>query len=271
VVNEVYIDMRVKFAQQDQRDSMKKRSASYPGKNLKDTESFVITVFEKAGDAVMKYDDLAKQGGVPLRQADSYASTANQYGWMTQVRGKGYSPNSAICKALRTPHSDAEKKKIYLDAFKSPSLYKKIIIAWNGKKITDEGLKISLIRDYEFTDGGAVSASQIFLENAKFLGLIDADGNFNSDAEVVIDPESIKEKRARPNGPSSGKKTTSDKAKQKQEESPKVNQNLGGGTMKKIPIFVRGQELHLTVLEDMNQSDWEVVLKTIQTIKFYSR
>jgi hypothetical protein len=256
-------------------DSMKKRSSSYPGKNLKDAETFVVTVFEKAGEAVMQYADLAKQGGIPLRQADSYASTANQYGWMTQVRGKGYSPNSAICKALRTPHDDAEKKKLYLDAFKSPSLYKKIIVAWNGKKITDEGLKISLIRDYEFTDAGAQSASQIFIENAKFLGLLDPDGNFNSDAEITIDPDSIKEKRAKPVGASANNKNPTDKAKTKQQESHKPNEDSGAAARsaqtKKVPIFVRGQELYLLALEDMKQVDWDAVIKQIQNIKSYSR
>lgn len=254
---------------------MKKRSASYPSKNLNDTENFSVSVFEKVGETALKYSDLAKHGNVAAREADSFASTANQYGWMTQVRGKGYSPNSLICKALRTPKGDEEKNKLYLNAFMSPQIYKVIVSEWNGKKITEEGLIISLIRDHEFSDPGAKIASKIFFENVKFLGLLDNDSNFNIAADIVIDPNPVKEKRIKSQVSSSkpsSKKNTAHKATVKQEDQkPQYNTGGGSGSMKKISIFVREQELHWPVPDNMNQSDWDAVLKQIQNIKSFAK
>lgn len=253
---------------------MKKRSASYPSKSLQECEAFAVSVFEKVGDAVLDYAELAKQGNVPVREADSFASTSNQYGWMTQVRGKGYSPKSEICKALRTPHDEAEKNRLYISAFMSPPLYQIIINQWSGKKVTEEGLKISLIRDQEFSDAGSVSAARVFIENARFLGLLDLDGVFNEKADIVITPEVIKDRKVKSPSTTTNKKP-SEKTKPKQEEPYKYNgagaAAGGSGATKKISIFVRGQELHLAVLEDMNQSDWDAVIKQIQNIKSFSR
>jgi hypothetical protein len=47
---------------------------------------------------------------------------------------------------------------------------------FNGKKITEEGLKIYLIRDHEFLDTGPNIATKVFFENARSLGLIDTEG-----------------------------------------------------------------------------------------------
>jgi len=252
---------------------MRKRSASYPSKNLTETENFVVSVFQNVGDTALKYADLAKHGNVPVREADAFASTANQYGWMTQVRGKGYSPNSTICKALRTPKNEDEKKKLYLDAFLAPQLYKVISTEWKGKKITHEGLKISLIRDHEFSDIGAKQASKIFFDNAKFLGLIDSDNNFNIEAEIKFDPSTVKEKKAKPQlGAADGNKKAVGKPRiSKEILNPPYTPNVGSNSMKKISLFVRGQELHLPVPDDMNQSDWDAVIKQIQNIKSFSK
>jgi hypothetical protein len=252
---------------------MRKRSASYPSKNLKETETFVVSVFENVGDATLKYEELGKHGGVAVREADAFASTANQYGWMTQVRGKGYSPNSTICKALRTPKNDDEKNKLYLAAFLSPHIYKVISNEWNGKKITFEGLKISLIRDHEFSDVGAKLASKIFFDNAKFLGLIDDDSNFSIDAEIKIDTSTIKEKKVKSQSGTTevNKKGLVKPKTPKEVVTPPHTQHNGSNSMKKISIFVRGQELHWPVPDDMSQSDWDAVTKQIQNIKSFAK
>jgi len=253
---------------------MRKRSSSYPGKNLQDVEKFCISVFEKVGDTVLKYADLAKHGGVPVREVDTFASTATQYGWMTAVRGKGFSANSAICRALRTP-KDGEKNAIYLTAFQSPVIYKWLINHVNGKLVTEEGLRIDLVRDKDFSDPGSKQATKIFLENAKFLGLIDADNNFNAGAEIVINPEVIKETKTKSqsgSSPSTTKKANiQEKHKSPIQHTPLHDSNSNAGSMKKLSLYVRGQELTFSVFENMTQADWDAVIKQIQNIKAFSK
>jgi|GEM_PF-4065667 len=249
---------------------MRKRSPSYPSKPILSIENFVVSVFEKVGDTALNYNDLAKHGGVPVREADEYASTASQYGWLTQERGKGYSPNSAICKALRNPKNEEEKNKLYMGAFLAPQLYKLICTDFNRKKITLDGLKIYLIRDREFSDIGADVASQIFIDNAKFLGIIDTESTLNIDADIKIDLSTIKERQPKSvKATSSAAKKDSGKARVLEVQPPPSGNN--SNTMKKISVFVRGQELHFQVLEDMNQGDWDALIKQLQNIKSFSK
>lgn len=251
---------------------MKKRSVAYPSKNLIEIEKFIISVFENVGETTLKYSDLAKHGNVPVRDGDLFASTANQYGWLNKVRGEGFSPKSAISKALRTPKDDDEKKGLYLEAFKSPSIYRQIINHWNGKKITEEGLKIYLIRDQEFTDGGAKTATKVFLQNAALLGLLDNEGVLNIEGEITIDPTTIRENTKKSEASASTKKkVSSEKPKEKHTENLSFSTNVSSGSVRKISIFVRGQELLLPVLSDMNQADWDAVIKQLQNIKSFSK
>ncbi len=41
--------------------------------------------------------------------------------------------------------------------------------------------------------------------------------------------------------------------------------------MKKISVFVRGQELHLLLPEDMNQGDWDALIKQFQNIRSFAK
>lgn len=250
---------------------MKARSRSYPSKTLLDAEKFSISVFQNVGETNLKYSDLAKHGDVPVREADAFAVTAGQYGWMNKSHGKGYSAIPSICTALRTPHDDEEKSKLYLQAFQYPQLYKSLITELNGKKITEEGLKINLIRNHGFTDSGANVAAKVFIDNAKILSLINTEDIFNIDADIVIDLSAVKEKQ-----PKSVK--VSPIINQKDTAKPKVqNQNTTlpasaiGGSLKKISVFVRGIELGFQIPEDMNQGDWDAVIKQLQNIKLFSK
>jgi hypothetical protein len=105
---------------------------------------------------------------------------------------------------------------------------------------------------------------------------MDDDGNFNIAADIKIDPTAIKSKRTKPTGkmPADKKDTTGkNKSKLDEQERPAFNPAGNGnfGSMKKISVFVRGQELHLTVPDQMTQVDWDAIIKQIQNIKAFSK
>lgn len=254
---------------------MKKRSASYPSKTLFETENFSVSVFQNIGDAIpLKYPDLAKHGNVAVREADSFASTASQYGWMKNIRGKGYAPIGEKCKALRTP-KDGEKNKLLLDAFVAPPIYKTIIHDWNNKTITQDGLEIYLVRDKDFSDIGAKVGATVFLTNAKSLGLLNQDNILNVDAEIKIEASSENQKKHQ-QAPSkkTGKNILSNYRAVKNpivQEKNETKIPTPSGALKTLHFFVRGTELKFQVLEDMNQSDWDAIIKQIQNIKAFAK
>ncbi len=115
------------------------------------------------------------------------------------------------------------------------------------------------------------NASGMFIQNAKALGLIDSDNILNIDADIIVDVDAIKPKKIKANTNTSTTKKDSVIVKNKPEirHEPPAH-NSGIGTKKKIPIFVRGEELTLHVLDDMNQNDWDAIIKQIQNIKSYA-
>jgi hypothetical protein len=253
---------------------MKARSVSYVSKTLQEVEKFSVTVFQSVGETILKYADLAKHGNVAVREADSFAASAGQYGWMAKTYGKGYAAIASVCTSLRTPFDETEKNRIYLTAFQSPPLYKILITEFNGKKTTEEGLKISLIRTHGFTDGGAKVAAKVFIDNAKFLGLINDDNIFNIEADIIIHLNTTKEQQPKVKASQvHNKKPHVENLKSKIMERvpPLNNPNSGHSATKKIALFIRGHEYLLPVPEDMNQSDWDAIIKQVQNIKSFSK
>lgn len=247
---------------------MKKRSPLYPLTNLLDTRNFSVNVFEKAGDSTpLKYADLAKFGQVAVRDADSFASAARQYGWMTSAYGKGYSPISAVCTILRKPQGNEETQQ-YLTAFTKPDIFQKIISEYQGKSIPTEGLEIFLIRQHQFSDAGAKQCATVFLQNANFLGLINADGVFNSSGQITITPIDKEEKPKKQKNIVNGSgKPVQKTVKQLQSLTLNNNANNGNGAGKNIMVFIKGQRYSWPLPSNMSKSDWDDIEVQIKQFK----
>lgn len=190
---------------------------------------------------------------------------------MEKNYGKGCSANSELCKALRTPKDDDEKSKLYVTAFTAAPIYKTIINQFNGKTTTIEGLKIYLIREHNFSDSGAKTASEIFVQNANILGLIDSDNVFNIDSEIVINTNVEKQRKHRQQSNTTVSKTKTTPTPKVEHKYENTTHNSGNSGKKKISIYVRGEELTLNVLENMNQNDWDAIIKQIQNIKSFAK
>lgn len=239
-------------------------------RNLLDSRNYSVNVYEKVGDSTpLKVTDLAKHGQVALHETDTLSSTSKQYGFMELVYGKGYKPIGAVCNVLRKPQAGEESVQ-YLAAFTKPDIYQKIITEYKGKEIPHEGLEIFLIRNHEFSDGGAKQCVKIFIENAKFLGLINNEGIFNIDASIVISPPEEKIKKTKI---ASTKNGVSNEKKAKTPIPPlHFFNNNGAGSInnkgiKTIKVWIRSKPLLVPVLEDMTADDWEAFIGQLQDKK----
>jgi hypothetical protein len=251
---------------------MIKKSPQYPQVPLYEGKNFTVNVYEKAGDSTpLQRSDLSKYGQVPVRNTDAYTTSAKLYGWMTAEYGKGSSPIGSICTILRKPQGN-EEKQCYLDAFSKPEIYQKIISEYQRKPVPFEGLEIYLIRTHHFSDVGAKLCATVFLENARFLGLINDDGIFNPNDEVTINPPS-EEKIKRPKPTSSPRKqATVQKGKgetQTAKHTPPVHQefNQGDNTGRTITIFIKGKRFSWNIPPGMHQSDWDDIEVQIKQLK----
>lgn len=239
---------------------MKKRSPLYPMRTLLEARNLSVNVFEKVSDTTpLKPAEMAKYANVAAYDADTFASTAKQFGFMNLVYGKGYVPVAAVCNILRKPQGNEEAEQ-YLTAFTKPDIYKTIINEYKGKAIPQAGLEIYLIRSQGFSDAGAKQCAKYFLDNAKFLGLINDENVFNIDAEIVITPQEEKQKKVKDVENGNGK---GGKIKAQVQFTPKTDSLNGGsagaGVSKTIPIFIQGKQFNWAVPIKMTETDWEQV------------
>jgi len=250
---------------------MNKKSPQYPQVTLYEGRNFSVNVYEKAGDSTpLQRSDLSKYGQVPVRNTDAYATSSKLYGWMASAYGQGFTPVGSICTILRKPQGN-EENQCYLDAFSKPEIYQKIIFEYQGKSIPFEGLEIYLIRTHHFSDPGAKLCATVFLENAKFLGLINDDGIFNPNGEITINPPS-EEKTKKPKATSIARKPSVEKEKpthNNTKTTPPANQNtfVGDNLGKTVTIFIKGKRYLWSIPTHMNQADWDDIEVQIRQLK----
>lgn len=124
-----------------------------------------------------------------------YFSTFVHYGIFITVHGKGYAPTELFRRYMNPVH-DGDERKYMLEMFKKPSLYAKIIEEQNGHVLPTDSRRFgNMLKDepYNVTEYASERAARIFLENAKNLGLMDANNTFRINGSTAPSPQPSKE------------------------------------------------------------------------------
>ena len=100
-------------------------------------------------------------------------SSCVQFGILNSKFGKGYQPSSLYDQYVN-PIYEEDKKKVLLRILIQPDLYKRLIDEFNGKILPSEpGLVNHLKGIYKLNANSAIRAAKIFLENLRFVGVLD--------------------------------------------------------------------------------------------------
>lgn len=150
------------------------RSASYPGIAISDALAFVGTISKNfTPQHVITRDDISAV--TKLKTVHRITAAAVQYGLLSLVKG-GYQI-SQLYRDYLNPVSEDEKKNNLLTFFKSPKLYADLIEKYNQHVIPSEFRSV-LIRFHKIAPNAAEEVANIFIENAKYVGVL-------SDADIL--------------------------------------------------------------------------------------
>jgi len=146
------------------------RSAAYPSITIEDAINFVAELKKSFPNTMFNRDDIV----AVLKRTTIIRDTAAavQYALLEKTIGEGYKL-SATAKIILNPISEQEKQESIIQCFNAPKLYIELVEKFKGHAIPgDQQLKAILNRHHNITEAAAGQAVEIFIENAKFSGLM---------------------------------------------------------------------------------------------------
>ncbi len=170
------------------------RSSSYPSYEINYCFKLVKRIYENFGSG--KYyatrGEIAKIFGKSAAYMQRQISSSHQYGLLDLKTKEGYKPSQLFIK-IHKPIDDDQKRKALLQCFMSPKLYGLLIEQFKNQILPSiDPLSNILLQHYNIFSNVSNKAATIFIENAKFLGLLTEDYFLRIDEEVV-DETQIKE------------------------------------------------------------------------------
>jgi len=161
------------------------RSAAYPNFTLIESFDFVSEIFKNfpTTNRSITRDDVGAIFKTKSHNKQREVSCAAQFDFLSKERGSY--KISDLFRSLRNAF-EAEKPKLWLNAFQSPKLYRDLIDKFDGHAIPTE-LVTHLIRYHNIAEKAAPEAAKLFIENATFCKALGENGilNFN---QAVGDP-----------------------------------------------------------------------------------
>lgn len=166
---------------------MAEKSAQYPKSTWNDCMEFVRNVAAFNLKAV-SYTEVAKKYGINNPTAKSFSSkvsTCKQFGLITTAGGNTIQLTDT-CKRILFPTGE-DISSIMRACFGMPTLYNKLIAAYDGKAVpSKELLSNILMNDHKIQKSVKDNAAQVFIESAEQLGLIKGGILCYSDAEETV-------------------------------------------------------------------------------------
>ena len=166
---------------------MADKSAQYPKVTWDDCIEFVKNVAAFNLKAV-SYSEVAKKYGLNNPTAKSFSSkvsTCKQFGLITTTGGNTIQLTDT-CKRILFPTGE-DISSIMRACFGMPTLYTKLIAAYDGKAVPNKELLSNiLMNDHKIQKSVKDNAAQVFIESAEQLGLIKGGILCYSEAEEIV-------------------------------------------------------------------------------------
>lgn len=166
------------------------RSSSYPAHTLFYSLEFCEKIYKNYG---ANYRATREELGDALKASPHTLvlkiSAAVQYGLLDMKSKEGYKVSDLFVKYFR-PIDESQKKEALLTGFKSPTLYESLINTFDGQILPPEKpLANILLQKHNISEVACEKAAQIFLENAKNLGLLNDENMFSVNSKINLEPE----------------------------------------------------------------------------------
>jgi hypothetical protein len=145
------------------------RSAAHPHKTISQSLLFVWDFYKNFRSNFAKRGDIL---AVIENSLDRDLACACYYSFLN--RDKENYQVTDLYKSIANPISEVDRRKNLLIAFESPKLYNELIEKFDGDEVP-ANLSTHLIRFHRITETAAPNAANVFIENAKYVGVLNKD------------------------------------------------------------------------------------------------
>ncbi len=99
----------------------------------------------------------------------------------------GYKPSELFLHIYK-PIDDTERTEALIDCLVHPELYKKLLVQFQNSIVPSvSALSTILFRNHNIAEAASENAAQIFIDNLKFLNLLDDNNHLTLDREIDIE------------------------------------------------------------------------------------
>lgn len=155
------------------------RSAAYAAITIEDAIKFVSEVYKNFRNAYAKRQDIL---ALIDNSHPRHIAAASYYLLLNRERDT-YQVSDTY-KAIKDFLSERERITNLLKAFAAPKLNSELIEKFDGDEVPKE-LKVHLTRFHKITDEAAPLASEVFIKNAKYCGVLDENNILNYKKAVL--------------------------------------------------------------------------------------
>lgn len=159
----------------------RERSARYPGATLAEALELCRGIAERGLDG-LPAADIAQAFGYTSIKTNTFSarlSSARQFGLLT-IQGDGYGLTS-LARSILHPVEPESIPRLYRQAFLTPPIYAELATRLADKKVPDAAILGNLLyHHHDITRKAKEPAAQVFLDSARFAGLLSPDGTFRS-------------------------------------------------------------------------------------------
>lgn len=258
------------------------RSAAYPAVSIEEALAFSNELYKAFRSEYTKRDTISKV--VESSSINRTVGAAGHYGFLE--REKDSYRISELYKTIFRNLSDNDTAQALLRAFYNPKLYKELVDKYDGDELPTR-LAPTLAAFHRITDSAAPFAAEVFLENARFVGVLGEDNvlNYKRRALELSDPD-IKIGSKGEDSPFRSAENTYNREVPSQEKgdlfSPPavvqqpIEEASQTTSQKLLPEVADGERLsikltggkyaYLTYPRDLNEKDFEILRLQLQAL-----
>lgn len=168
----------------------RERSHKYPRRNLSESLDLVKFIEDRGLDG-FPAGEIATSLGFSNIKSNTFSATlsaARQFG-LLESKAEEYRL-TALARSILHPVSPAERLSKICQSFRLAPLYEELAHRFEGKVVPEvSSLANLLLHQFEITVGAKDLAATVFLESARFAGVLGPDGILRLEATVVEAPE----------------------------------------------------------------------------------
>jgi len=154
----------------------REKSVRYPANNLKDCVDFLSIVHSIGGRKDAPTESILSKLNLTSSETKSYkylVSSAEIFG-LTEKTNVGIKPTEAGTLILYPPGGEEQKRKLLIEAFKTPQLYQKVIEQYDNMVLPNNVILKSVFLHLGIAPKALDNAVDSFLNSAQYANVIDS-------------------------------------------------------------------------------------------------